>query len=61
MIKVSVDDYIAACDEWNRSRKSQRLGQYLMNTLCPQEVNPTIFYETDPSLAGNLFFKEYVE
>lgn len=58
---VSPDDYIAACDEWARSRKSMRLGQYLMNTLCPQSVNPTIFYETNPSRAGTLFFEEYVK
>lgn len=62
MDKVPLDDHIEACIVWYRDpRQTQRLGQYLMNTLRPDEVNPKIFYETDARKAELLFYSEYVQ
>jgi len=37
-----------------------RLGQQLMNTLCPSEVNPEIFYATNEGVVLDWFYKRFV-
>jgi len=37
-----------------------RLGQQLMNILCPTEVNPEIFYSTNEDVVLDWFYKRFV-
>ena len=51
--------------EWARMFKTnqnseQRLGQYLMNELCPLAKNSEIFYDEDNGQAVDLFIKIFV-
>ena len=47
-------------EDWYKSDRSQRLGQYLMNILVPTEADPCIFYETNHSEAADKFYYKYV-
>lgn len=57
---VSEAAFQEAQEDWYKSNRSQRLGQYLMNTLVPTETAPRIFYETDHSEAAVKFYYKYV-
>ena len=60
MIKTSVIDEKAY--QWHCNpdlQQTQRLGQYLMNQLCPTEKNPDIFYQKDNGKAWKDFVWQY--
>lgn len=59
-MKVSLQLFLE-CLAHIEARGEQRVGQYLMNTLVPSEINPTIFYEIDSGKALGTFFNTYVE
>lgn len=60
MAKNTPDEYALAVQEWAKSDKTQRLGQFLMNSLQPTQANPKIFYETHNNTAAIKFYEEYV-
>jgi hypothetical protein len=56
---VSVREVFNAINEWKFNNRGQRLGQYLMNKLLPNEQNSDIFYETDNQKAVQKFLTTY--
>ena len=59
--KVSYSDFINVYNAWTRGDKTQRLGQWLMNALLPEQVDSEIFYKKDHTEAAALFTLRYVE
>lgn len=49
----------ARADFYRKKPTFLRLGQHLMNTLEPSEINPKIFYEEDPEKAFSAFLDDY--
>jgi hypothetical protein len=63
VMNISIELIHASMNEWFRqgARKGtdQRLGQWLMNNLAPNEMCPEIFYEEDTTTALMAFIKKY--
>ena len=59
---VQERDFHRAVAIYYRKRPSScRLGQYLINRLAPEKVDPEVFYEEDEYKAYRLFYERYVK
>lgn len=60
-MKVTEKQLEDAIHEYGFGPRPERLGQFLMNTLVPDEVDSEIFYSTDNIEAVDMFIKTFIE
>ena len=61
MKKITKIQFADAIVVYSSNPNSQRLGQFLMNTLVPKETDAEIFYEEGNIIAVDKFQRKYVE
>lgn len=61
MKKVTAKQLEDAIHEYGYGPRPERMGQFLMNTLVPDEADSEIFYSTDNIAVVDMFVKRFVE
>ena len=61
MSSLSAIEIVDCVVEWHKTDRTERLGQFLMNKLVPEEKNHRIFYEVDPGKALKKFMNKYMK
>ena len=60
-MKVTAKQLEDAIHEYGYGPRTERMGQFLMNTLVPGESDSEIFYCTDNLDVVDMFVKKFVE
>ena len=60
-MKVTAKQLEDAIHEYGYGSRTERMGQFLMNTLVPGESDSEIFYSTDNFDVVDMFVKKFVE
>lgn len=64
-MKVTIEQVNLKLMEYGKLRAAgqteQRVGQFLMNELVPEEKDSEVFYQTEPAIAIAMFIERFVE